>query len=360
MLKIRQPRNAYDLLGLPWTAGPVQVRTRYRQLIRARHKDMPTTELLQDEKCRQWTDSYLLLTGPERREYDRRLRQSRGTEPPPDRLGGLSAPQLMLVEAEVAFARRRLNEAAELAREALKTEGKNAQGYALLGDILREQGKYKDALTMYNYAIQFAPNNRRYWQLLQEVTALREGRALPRRFTRETPGPLNRPISAWAGVALAVALVALGISYLHGRWGQPAFLTLPLNLIYAALAAGFVMGLALAATAIIGPFDDEMLWYQVTGMGSETVPLGLFIAIPGIVFFWASLVFYAIVSYLDEHLSLSVLITLVVCGLMAISFGLLGPRESRTATYAIGGNFVFFGFLWGWVLGSVRKRVFEH
>jgi hypothetical protein len=26
----------------------------------------------------------------------------------------------------------------------------------------------------------------------------------------------------------------------------------------------------------------------------------------------------------------------------------------------LGGNFVFFGFLWGWLFGSVRKRVFEH
>jgi len=360
MLNIRQPRNAYDLLGLPWSATPVQIRSRYRQLVRHHQKDLPTRDLINDERFRQFTNSYLLLTGPDRREYDRRLRESRGMEQPPDLLSGMPAPRLMLIEAEVSFTRRRLNEAAELAREALKQDKKNADGYALLGDILREQGNYQNALTMYNYAIQFAPNNRRYWQLLEEVTALREGRAVAHRYRRERPSVFNRPPSAWVGAALALIFVGLSTLYVQQRWGDPILFNIPRNLLYLAVGDGFLMGLVLAATAIIGPVDDELLWYQVTGVGAETTPVGVFVALPGIVFFWAAPVFYGIIGLMDEYFSLSIVIAFAVSALMTVALGLLAPVESRTAVYLLAGNFVFLGFIVGWLLGSLRQRVFEH
>jgi len=360
MLKIRQPRSAYDLLGLPWSATSVQIRARFRQLVRSHRKEAPTAEVFHDDRFRRWANSYLVLTSSERREYDRRLRESRGTEPPPDLLGQLRRARLMLVEAEVSAVRRRLTEAAELAKEALKEETRNAEGYALLGDIYREQGQYQNAFTMYNYAIQFDPNNRRYWQLFQEISALREGKALPRRFMRERPTAFNRPASSWVGVGLAVIFVELSLMYLQTRWGEPVLFNLPINLIYAALGDGFLLGLVVAGSAIIGPFDDELVWYQVPGMGSETVPLGIFIALPGLIFFWLAWVFYALVAYLDEHLSFSVLVSLVMSGVVAVTLGLLAPAESRKVVLLLGGNFVFCGFLFGWLVGSIRSRVFEH
>jgi hypothetical protein len=281
-------------------------------------------------------------------------------EQPPDLLSDMPPPRLMLIEAEVSFTRRRLNEAAELAREALKQDKQNADGYALLGDILREQGNYQNALTMYNYAIQFAPNNRRHWQLLEEVTALREGRAVARKYRRERPSALNRPPSAWVGVGLALILVGLSILYVQQRWGDPILFGIPRNLIYLAVGDGFLMGLVLAATAVIGPIDDELLWYQVAGIGAETTPVGVLIALPGFVFFWAAPVFYGIVGMMDEYFSPSIIIALAVPALMAAALGLLAPAESRTAVYLFGGNFIFIGFLVGWLFGSLRRRLFEH
>ena len=339
---------------------PVQIRARYRQLIRNYKKDLPPADLLEDEQFRLWTNAHLLLLSPERREYDRRLRQTRGRERPPDLVAGLSKGRRLLVAAEAAFVQRKLNEAVELGREAVKLESRNAECYALLGDILREQGKYQNALTMYNYAIQFQPNSRRYWQLLQEVTALRDGRSLPPRLRGELHSPLRRPLWVWATVGLAAASVEVTTLYLSGNWGPPGLLKLPVNLIYAALADGFVLGLALAATAMLGPFDDELVWYQVAGFGTETTPVGLFVALPGIVFFWITPVFYAVLALLDEHLSLSISIALVVCAAVTVGFWALAPRESSKAVLMLSGNLVFFGFLWGWLLGSIRRRVFEH
>lgn len=360
MLKIGQPRNAYDLLGLPRSAASVQVRARYRQLVRRYRKELSGQQLLEDEQFRAWTNAYLTLIGPERREYDHRLRQSRGREQPSDALSQLSAPRRVLIQAEAAFLRRKLNEAAELAKAALKQESRNAETYALLGDILREQAKYDDALTMYNYAIQFDPNNSRYWQLLQEVTALREGHAIPRRYRREFAGPLDRPPSTWVAVGLSLVFVELSIWYLQGRWGAPLFFGIPTNFVYAAVGHGFLLGLVLAGTAILGPFDDELFNYNVTGMGGELIPIGVFVALPGIVVFWAAPVFYLIASYLDERLSLSVLIALFVCSALTVGYALIVPEEGRRATWILGGNFVYFGFLVGWLAGSMRARVFQH
>jgi tetratricopeptide (TPR) repeat protein len=360
MLRIGEPRNAYEVLGLPRNATSVQIRARYRQLVRSYQKELSPQQLLNDERFRRWTNSYLLLTGEQRREYDRRVRESRGREQPGDQLGQLTEPRLRLIEAEAAFVRRRLNEAAELAKEALKKEPRNAHGYALLGDILREQGKYQNALTMYNYAIQFEPNNQRYWQRLQEVTALRQGRALPRRYRREGSTAFNRPPSVWVGVGLAIIFIELSILYLQTRWGSPSLFSIPTNLIYAAVGDGFLLGLVLAATAVIGPFDEELIQYQVAAVGPETTPVGLLVGIPGIVFFWLAPIFYAVIALLDEHLSVSITIALLACALLAVSFGLLGPGESRRAVYLLGGNFVFLGFVSGWLLGSLRLRVFEH
>ena len=359
MLKIRQPRNAYDLLGLPRGATGVQIRARYRQLIRRHRKELSTSDLMQNDRFRQWTNAYLLLMSPDRIEYTRRLRESRGREQPDDRLGKLPKAQAMLIQAEAAYVRRKLNEAAEIAREALKHDKRSAAGCALLGDILSDQGKYSNALTMYNYAIQFDPNNRRYWQLLQEVTALRDGKASPRRYRSEIVTPLNRPASAWVGIGLAVVFVELSMFYMQARWGSPGPFGIPMNLLYWAVVDGLLMGLVLAATGVLGKFEDELLWYQVSGIGAEMVPVGVFVALPGVVFFWAAPTFYLFVSYLDENISLSITIALVLCSAMTVAFGQVAPEASGKAVYWLGGNFVFLGFLCGWMLGSIRMRRFE-
>ncbi len=360
MLKIRRTRNAYDTLGLPRSAAATQIRSRYRHLVRGYKRELSPDALLQDEQFREWTNAYLVLLSPERREYDRRLRESRGRERPDDLLSGLSEGRRLLIEAEAAFTQRKLNDAVELAKSAAKLEGRNGEAYALLGDILREQGRYANALTMYNYAIQFDPNNRRHWQRLEEVTALRDGKALPRRFRHEFRSPLRRPLWVWALVGLAAIAVEVSMLHLRGNWGELGLLNLPVNFTYAALANGFLLGLALAATAMIGPFDDELLWYQVAGFGTETAPIGVFIALPGITFFWAAPVFYVFIALLDEHFSLSVGTALVVCAAVTVGFSFVVPEESRRTVQFLGGNFAFAGFLAGWLVGSVRRRAFEH
>jgi tetratricopeptide (TPR) repeat protein len=362
MLKIRKSQNAYDTLGLPRSATATQVRARYRQLVRGYKRELAPRDLLKHEQFRDWTNAYLLLLSPERKEYDRRLRSTGGREQPANLLAGLSEGRRLLIEAEAAFLQRKFNEAVELGKAAVKLESRNGEAYALLGDILREQGKYGNALTMYNYAVQFDPNNRRFWQRLEESTALRDGKALPKRYRSELRAPFRRPLWAWVVIGLALAAVEITMLLLRNKWGPVGFLSLPVpvSFVYAALASGFLLGLVLAATALIGPFDDEMLWYQVAGFGTETTPIGIFIVLPALVFFWAAPAFYVLVAFLDEHFSLSVAICLAVCAAVALGFSATVPMESRRWVQMLGGNVVFFGFTWGWLIGGIRRRVFDH
>lgn len=360
MLKLRQSRNAYDVLGLPRSATAPQIRSRYRHLVRGYRRELSPRGLLDDEQFREWANAYLLLLSAERTEYDRRLREKRGREQPPDLLAGVSEGRRLMIQAEAALLQRKLNDAVELAKSAVKLEGRNGEAYGLLGDILREQARYANALTMYNYAIQFEPNNRRFWQALQEVTALRDGKTLPKQLRRELRSPLRRPLWAWGLLGAVLIAIEVSMLSLRGNWGAAGLLNLPVNFVYASLADGFLLGLALAATAILGPFDEELVWYQVAGFGTETTPIGVFIALPGIVFFWAAPLFYVLVAVLDEHFSLSVAIALAACAVLALTFSQIVPAESRTAVRLLGGNFVFCGLLVGWLVGSIRRRVFEH
>lgn len=360
MLKFSTPRNAYDLLGLPRSVLTEQIRARYQRLVQGYRRDQRPADLLEDAQFRAWTNAYLTLTGPERREYDHQLRTSRGKALPPDKLAQLPEGRRLLVLTELAFYQRKLTDAVELGKAALKLESRNADGYALLGDILREQGRFANAATMYNYAVQFAPNNRRHWRRVEESTALQQGKALPRHLRIAHRSSFVRPLWAWLVVGLALLAVEVTMLAMHGRWGEAGFLNLPTNFIYVAIGSGFLLGLALAVSALIGPFDDEMLWYQVTGFGAETTPIGIFIGLPGVVFFWASYVFYLVVSLLDEHFSPSVAIALLLCGLTTIAFSFVVPKESMRTVLWLGGNVVFFGCCWGWLFGSIRRRVFEH
>ena len=47
-------------------------------------------------------------------------------------------------------------------------------------------------------------------------------------------------------------------------------------------------------------------------------------------------------------------------GSLTLAFSSVVPAESRRTVQLLGGNFAFFGFLVGWLAGSIRRRAFEH
>lgn len=353
---MRRPKNAYELLGLPRDATSAQVQARYRQLARRLAPKLSVERIFQDPKFRQLTQAYMILMSPERREYDRALRETRGRAEMPDLLTSASDITYLLIAAEVTEIRGQLRQALALCEQALKLDPRDPRACAIMGAIYIRQDKLDDAFRTYNYAVQFAPNDQRYWQMLQDVTALREGRR------RKPPISIQahpHGMATWLSLAGAIAFCVLSMLLFQFSPGEEWFWTFTKRQVFVAALDGLVLGLVLAGTGLIRPADDELLDYSVSGFsGTDMVPVGLFSAFPALLCIWVGIVFYGIVGALDEYFSPSILTSLFVAAGLGAALGLLYP-SSLPAFAALGGNFAFAGFLLGWIGGSLRKRVWE-
>ncbi|HUT73319.1 MAG TPA: DnaJ domain-containing protein [Armatimonadota bacterium] len=355
---MRGTQSAYDVLGLPYDAPPSQVRTRYRQLVRRYQPDLEPQALLEDDAFLRLVRAYLVLDSPRRAEYTRVVRASRGAPlEMPDLYSRLSRADQILLAAEAGVARRQFKAAARLAKEALEENPHSARGYGLLGDILRLQGKYGESISMYNYAIQFDPDNRRYWQLLEEATALREGRRVAR-ATDDVPGHWHRSLQVWIMLGAVAVFIELSVLVLRAGRGPALFFGIPGQMLAIAALDGVLAGLALAATDLLAPYDDEMISYSVAAYGVQTAPVAVFVLLPGLVCFWVALPFYAITASLDEHASASIVLALGVTAVLTAAFSFIYP-EVRLAFLIFGGNFVWAGLNIGWMIGSLRRTVAE-
>ncbi len=351
---MRRTQSAYDLLGLPYDAPSSQVRSRYRQLTRRHWPELEPQELFQDAKFLLLVRAYLVLDSPRRAEYTRLVRARRGAPVEmPDLYPGLSREVQLLLAAEAGVARRQYKAAAGLAKEALEQNPGSARGYALLGDILRLQGKYGEAISMYNYAIQFDPDNQRYWQLLEQTSALREGRraAGP---AEEEPGEWHRSLQTWVLLGAVAVFIEVSVLILRIGRGPTLFFGLSGDLLAVATLDGMVAGLALAATDLLAYYDDEMISHSVAAYGVQLAPVAVFVLLPGLVCFWVAVVFYAITAYLDEHASASISLALTVTALLTGAFSFVYP-DTWIAFMILGGNFIWAGLNAGWMIGSLRR-----
>jgi len=346
------PRNAYEILGLPRDAVTSQIRSRYRQLARRYSRDLSVDDLFQDRAFLEVTRAYLLLISHQRRDYDRELRVAKGR---PVALSDLLAAQAprdwSLLKSEVALWRGSRREAAQHAKQVLDIDAKDARAWAIMGDMLMADAKFDQAITMYNYAIQFDPSNQRYWELLNEAAALKEGRSRPRQATERVP--FAKSARTWAvllGVLLFVEMSLLWVS--TSAW-PPWLFGIPWQVLALAAGDGFLIGLVLAATDLIQNFDDEMVSYGVPAVGLTTVPVGLYLIPAGIVCFWLGVLFYAVTCWLDDHCSLSVLVCMAATALLTGLYVLVYFPVWRAFMF-LGASAIFAGIMFGWMMGSLR------
>jgi len=345
-------KDAYEILGLPRDSVASAVRSRYRQLARRYSRDITVAQMFQDPRFLESTRAYLLLTSYQRRDYDRELRAAHG-EPVPlsDLLAAQGLVDRALLQAEIAFWRRLYREAAQSVKTALDANAKESRAWAILGNIMMAERKYDEAIAMYNYAIQFDPNNQRYWELLNEATARKEGREAPRAAAREES--LARPVRVWLVVGGALVFVELSLLWLWMYPGEPWLFGLPKNLLAFAVSNGLLLAVALASTDLLHSFDDELISYSVPFIGASMVPLGLYLIPSGIIMFWLAVIFYATICLLEERASGSVLACLLCVALLTAVMAPLHP-VSYTAFLVLGPNAIFAGFIIGWMFGSLR------
>lgn len=349
--------TAHEILGLPRDSLPTQIRSRYRMLARRYRRDSPVQELLQDGGFLEIVRAYLLLESERRRDYERDVRAAvaRREDPPPmpDLLASVSAEDKLLMVAEVALWRGQHREAARLVGTVLEKNRKNAPGWALLGEILQAEQKLDQAITMYSFATQFDPTNQRYWDLLNEATAIKEGRERPKP-REEAPTIVPRSLPVWGLILATFILIGLTIVWLIPRMGPEWQWGIPPRLLLMGACDGFVLGLVLAGTDVLRHFDDELVSYSVPFIGVEMAPLGVYIIPAGLAFFWPAIVFYFIIVLLDEYISASVVLALICTAALTLLFSFVVYPAASPGILAIGAPVIFLGLVLGWMLGSIR------
>ncbi|MCX7809241.1 MAG: DnaJ domain-containing protein, partial [Deltaproteobacteria bacterium] len=69
---MRPKRDYYELLGVPKTATQEEIKAAYRKLAKAYHPDLNRNDPTAEERFKEISEAYSVLSGPEkRRAYDR-------------------------------------------------------------------------------------------------------------------------------------------------------------------------------------------------------------------------------------------------------------------------------------------------
>ncbi|MGB9798031.1 MAG: J domain-containing protein [bacterium] len=344
-------RDYYEVLGVAPTASEEEIKRRFRELVRRYHPDVHPDKLFSHEVFRQILEAYKVLSDPEKRKlYDasRKARVSYApiveipSRPPVDIEG-------LLLRAEIALIRGNFKEAIELCNEVLKKDPKNAFAYNLLGDIFRAQGKKKEAIEMYSYAVQFDPFKPIY---AEKLNRLLKGESIERE-RGEFRGARFSPLLFSLGL-LSLIPVAWWIRSNPGEILRNfPFSHFSLNLLFALLVSGFILGFFSGCSRFLRPHDEELI-FSLSWIGKGYMPLGLILCLFSFGSFYASLFIYAVFSLIQEHTSISVWKAYALSFLCVLIIAFSYPIAWRNPLIW-GGNFVFPSFLFGWLIGDMFR-----
>lgn len=368
---MRTQRNYYEILGLTRTASIQEVKKRYRELARKYHPDVVADKALGEKAFVQITEAYKTLVDPEkRRAYDLTLADvappvhsnPAGTYRPTDaarpRAGQRTQIDRLIRDAEFAFIRRRLNEATELCRQAIRLDRTCARAHAILGDIYRLKRMYENAINEYNYAIQFNPGDMDTEAKLEKLLV----RSDPVTFSWEAPdGRLSNEAIILNMIGWTTAIFVLLVINIFP--GNPipwlASLHLPVsvnwtwNLVGIIFGDGALVGFLLSMNRIIEDPDDELI-FETGGRGWGILPTGFLLLLFSPVFFLGAAVLYFFVGFMQDTISRSVTIVFTAVMTIVLIAALMYPTD-KISVVLLGGNVVFIGMLVGWYIGSIMR-----
>jgi len=374
---MRTTRTHYEVLGLPRNASLQQIKRRYRELVRKYHPDVAVDKTTSHRLFIQINEAYeVLKDSSRRRSYDESLdlddviRAKRAsqhqatqtarpnatgaaTQPPPHAPRSVSQ---LLKDAQLAFIGKRLNAAAQLCKQALQMDPRNARANAILGDIYRAQGKTDAAIKRYTFAVQFNPadadSQRKLLQLMDKhVTAQRAYESVP-------DPKKSRVVNAmWLTAAFFLIFLIKVYPGTPIPWLKtyiPQVSMWSWNLVALMAAASAVGGAVLSANGFLCNPDDELV-FDNSGGSWALVPVGLILLIGSGFFFLGAAGFYIVFGALQGSLSRSVLTVFgLVLGVVCLSALMYEPQAFKQVLL-FGGNVAFLSSLFGWYTGSALK-----
>ncbi len=382
-------QNHYEVLGLPMSATPEQIRRRYRELVRRYHPDVNPAPDAKEQFLR-IQEAYQVLSDPERRRhYDALLRlQARNPSPPnPPRTSrptaqsastGSTRPtspshptrstdagaeaRRAIYEAERAFLQGRLRDALHWAKQATRLQPRHPQGYIIMGDVYRTQGHIDAALNAYTYALQLDPNNADLQRKFERLASMVRTTSPPVAPMRRVNLPVLRLPAEWRlyaaqslGWGAVLFLVALSAT-LPGepsalfRW-LPVVAPWSLNLVLYLGLAGFLTGFLLSVSRWVAPLEDALPWRRY----GARLSLGGVLVLMAMLSFPLTALLYLLYGLLQGGLNASVSRTFSLVGALTLLFALAYPYDTLQ-TLLFGGNLLFLGHLAGWYLGDSFQR----
>lgn len=379
-MKLRTQRNYYEILGVPPTATTADIKRKYRQLARKFHPDVVQDKSFGQRAFIQITEAYKTLSDPiRRREYDQTLGAQRQTASSASssvgstrstsqdgRQAASSGPIDRLVrEAEYAFIRGRLTEAANYCKQAIRDGKSSARAHSILGDIYRIKGQTDRAILEYTLARQHHPSNAEVISKLNNLLNRprpHRHRKAKRRF-RDPEGRAAARLAAasfvgWGGVFFLILILAAfpGEPAAFFRIYLPFLTDWSWNLFLAILVDSVLIGLLMSITGMIDHPDDELIFGGEEGIAMGGFPTGLFLLLFSGISFWLGAGIYIFLAYLQETLSRSVLKVFVSTVAIVFTAALVYPHGSRQIVL-FAGNLAFIGTVIGWYIGAMTRSL---
>ena len=117
--------------------------------------------------------------------------------------------------------------------------------------------------------------------------------------------------------------------------------------------AGALIGSAMTITGTIRRIEDDLILTGSTG--PRTAPLGMFIIVLGLIFFWAAAILHLAIALIQESLTASLLKLYGTIAFTTALFAVCWTTSTNGGggqTLLLGGNIIFIGFIVGWLLGD--------
>jgi curved DNA-binding protein CbpA len=359
---VRTTRTYYEILGLPRSATLVQIKRRYKELVRKYHPDVAADKVMAHRLFLQIREAYEALSDASRRKaYDESLdsdyaaRTARSQRPAP------SSTAQLLKDAQWAFIQRRFSEAAAKCKEALEHNPRSARAFAILGDAYRAQGKVNAAVKAYSYAIQYDPTDRDSERKLDRLIAKKSPTVQRVRARPSAAASRTTLFAIWWSVAFFLVLL---ISVYPGEpmpWLKeyiPPVSGWSLSMVLLMASSSCVVGMLLCMGGLLRHPDDELV-FETHGGNWAMVPTGLILLIGSGFFFIGAAGFYIIVGLVQGSLSRSVLTVFAgVAGVVLLTSVVYVPGARHQVLF-FGGNVSFLAMLFGWYLGSMFRPLSE-
>jgi curved DNA-binding protein CbpA len=279
----------------------------------------------------------------------------------------------LVSEAQIALLTRNYEDADRLCREALEKDRTTAGAYEVLGDLFVVRGNTDSAVKAYSYAIQYNPRSYsaqgKLDRLIGNSPSARTAPIVNRRHIRSGANPGQSRVSREIILTLISVFLFAGGCAVVAVFGQnpglpledtiPWITSLSPNLMIAVAIEGVIGGMLLAFYGRLWPISKEFA-RTTDRNGTRKAPLMVILTLFSLVWFYASLVVYILVSIKKNKNSISIVrvysLVLVLVALFT-AMSVANDRGGWLETAAFAGNILFPAALFGWYLGDrVRLR----